>query len=264
MKIWPLRFDLPALAAPLSLAAGGLYAIHALDLLHDERHGMASHPGRVEGGELLLWGAAMLLMLGWHLLHAHNVRRAEQARARAAQARAEMLGHADPLTGIANRRTAEEQLRLLLAAPLAAGTRITVVLLELDGVQPIRDAHGPAIGDAVLKVVARRLEAAVRITDLAARLEGERFVVLLPEVADAVAAETVARRICVAIEAPIELDGRRHGVRATLGIAMEGDDGRLDADELLRRAEGALRTATAAGRGLWHFHAAAAPEAATA
>lgn len=260
MMPWRPRFDLPALGLPLLLAAGGLYALHVLDLLHEGAH---AHPARIEGGELLLWGAAVLLVLAWYGLHWQNERRAGEARRLAAEARAAMLGHEDPLTGIANRQVAEEQLQLLLDAPLASGTRIAVILLELDGVRQIEALHGVATATAALKIVARRLEAAIRITDLAARFEGETFAVLLPEVADEIAAETVARRICVAIEAPIELNGRRHSIGASLGIALDGGD-HLPAPELLDRAAAAMCAAKAAGRGAWRFHDEAPPRLATA
>jgi diguanylate cyclase (GGDEF)-like protein len=248
------RFERSTLGPPLLLTAGGLYAIYAYDLMHDEAHTGASHHLRIETGELLLWATAVILILVWSTLRAYNNHRAERARRIAAEARAQMLGYEDPLTGIANRRAADEQLTVLLGAQLAAGTRLAVILLDLNGFKQINDRHGHATGDAVLKAVARRLEAAVRATDLAARIGGDEFVVLLPEVEDAVAAETVARRICVAIEAPIEVAGRVHRVSAGLGIALEPEGGGIDAEELLRRADVALYAAKDAGRGTWCFH----------
>ncbi|WP_167693060.1 GGDEF domain-containing protein [Sphingomonas azotifigens] len=248
---WRPRIDLPALGLPLLLAVGGLYAIWALDVLHE---GAQAHPARIEGGELLLWAAAMLLVLGWYGLHQQNERRAHDARQRAAEARTALLGHEDPLTGIANRAAAEEQLQLLIDAPLAADTHIAVILLELDGLRQIEALNGESTARAALKVVARRLEAAVRLSDLAARVDAARFAVLLPEVAGASAAEIVARRICGAIEAPIEIDGSQHRVQARLGIALDTEAAGIDATELLRRADVALHAALDDRRGTWRFH----------
>lgn len=241
----PARFDLPALALPVLLAVGGLYGVYALDLLH----GGTTHPHRIEAGELLLWAAGLLLAVGWAILHRYN----ERARLEAAERRAELLGQHDPLTGLGHRRAAEEHLALLLAEPLAAGTQIAVLMLELDDFHGIGTRLGSAAADALLKVVARRLEASVRATDLVARVEGDRFLVLLPEVDGAVSAEAIARRICVAIEAPIEVQGNRHWLRAMIGLALQQRDG-VSAATLLRRAEAALDVAKAEGSGSWRFY----------
>lgn len=241
----PARFDLPALALPILLAVGGLYGVYALDLLH----GGTTHPHRIEAGELLLWAAALLLAAGWAILHRYN----ERARLEAAERRAELLGQHDPLTGLGHRRAAEEHLALLLAEPLAAGTQIAVLMLELDDFHGIGTRLGSAAADALLKVVARRLEASVRATDLVARVEGDRFLVLLPEVDGAVSAEAIARRICVAIEAPIEAQGNRHWLRAMIGLALQQRDG-VSAATLLRRAEAALDVAKAEGSVSWRFY----------
>lgn len=252
MDLRPSRIDLPALGLPALLAAGGLYAAHALDLVH----GGAYHPQQIEPGEWLLLAASLPLVAGWSVLHRYNMR----ARERAAQERAELLGQHDPLTGLGHRRAAEEHLALLLAEPLAAGTRIAVLMLELDDFHGIGSRLGSTAADALLKVVARRLEASVRVTDLVARVEGDRFLVLLPEVDGTVAAEAIARRICVAIEAPIEAMGARHVLRASIGLALQQRDG-VCAATLLRRAEAALDAAKAEGAGSWRFYE---PEAALA
>jgi len=245
MTLRPYRFDMPALALPALLAAGGLYGAHALDLLH----GGTAHPQRIESGEWLLWGAALPLAAGWALLHRHNVR----VRLRAAEARAELLGQHDPLTGLGHRRAAEAHLALLLGEPLAAGTQIAVLMLEIDDFPCLTARLGRAGADALLKCVARRLEASVRVTDLVARVAGERFLVLLPEVDGAIAAEAIARRICVAIEAPLEALGQRHWLRARMGLALQqGKD--MAAETLLDRAERALGTAKASDSESWRFY----------
>jgi len=239
------RFDLPALGLPALLAAGGLYGAHALDLLH----GGTVHPRQIEPGEWLILAAAVPLVAGWSLLHRHN----ERARQRAAEERAELLGQHDPLTGLGHRRAAEDHLALLLAEPLASGTQIAVLMLELDAFRGTSTRLGHTAGDALLKTVARRLEASVRVTDLVARVEGDRFLVLLPEVEGDIAAEAIARRICVAIEAPIEVLGERHSLRAAVGLALQERDG-VAAATLLRRAESALDAAKAEGAGTWRFY----------
>jgi diguanylate cyclase (GGDEF)-like protein len=87
----------------------------------------------------------------------------------------------DPLTGLHNRRFAEERLAADIARAQRNRVSLTVVMLDLDGLKSINDRHGHAAGDAALKTFAERLMGATRGSDLAARLGGDEFVVLLPD-----------------------------------------------------------------------------------
>lgn len=252
--------ELETLALPLVFAGGGLYATYAFDLLHDERSAPGHHL-QIEAGELVLWATALIVMLGWMALHHYNARRSESALRHQAEARARALGYYDGLTQIANRRAFDEMLVAVLAQPLEADQSHAVMMLDLNGFKQINDLHGHAIGDVVLQAVARRLADSVRASDLAARFGGDEFALILPEAGDAVTVEAIARRICVAIEAPIEIDGRQHRVSAGIGIAMHRGEPTEPA-ELVRRADAALYAAKADGGGTWRFHGAACSEAA--
>jgi diguanylate cyclase (GGDEF)-like protein len=100
------------------------------------------------------------------------------------QARAEgleRLAQVDPLTGLYNRRLAEERLASEASRSERYGNPLTVISFDLDKFKDINDAYGHHAGDLVLKHFARRLESAIRKSDIAARMGGDEFLVLLPE-----------------------------------------------------------------------------------
>jgi diguanylate cyclase (GGDEF)-like protein len=91
------------------------------------------------------------------------------------------LASLDSLTGLHNRRFAEERLASDITRSQRNQVSLTILMLDLDDLKKINDLHGHAAGDAALKIFAERLMAATRGSDLAARIGGDEFVVLLPE-----------------------------------------------------------------------------------
>jgi len=91
------------------------------------------------------------------------------------------LAALDQLTGLYNRRSGEQRLVQEMSRAQRHGRPLTVLLLDLDALKQINDAHGHAAGDLVLKEFADRLQRAIRGSDLAVRLGGDEFMVLLPE-----------------------------------------------------------------------------------
>lgn len=149
----------------------------------------------------------------------------------------------DGLTGMLNRRALEQRLADLQAQAAVTGERVAAITGDIDHFKRVNDEHGHARGDAVLVEIARRLRKRLRAFDLAYRIGGEEFVVLLPgatseealtladELRDAVAAEPVEE-----LEVTMSF-----GVAATAGGAFAGD-------ELLAEADAALYVAKAHGR----------------
>jgi diguanylate cyclase (GGDEF)-like protein len=151
----------------------------------------------------------------------------------------------DGLTGLANRRSAEEMLRAELSRTERFGGELALVLADLDNFKSINDRYGHPAGDAVLREFARRLKQTVREVDLAARWGGEEFCLILPG-SDAAGGTHVAERAREALEArPVTLpDGTEIAVTASFGVAAlpdaVGEGGLLDAaDAALYRAKGA-------------------------
>ena len=92
-----------------------------------------------------------------------------------------VLATTDPLTGLANRRTAEQRLQAEAARSQRYGHPLTVVALDLNRFKQINDEYGHAAGDLVLQAFAQRLSTAVRLSDLAVRMGGDEFMLVLPE-----------------------------------------------------------------------------------
>ena len=157
------------------------------------------------------------------------------------------LALCDPLTGLANRRAFEDALAQEVARAAAAGAPLAVVALDVDHFKRVNDAHGHAVGDAVLAEVAARAHAALRGGDLLARVGGEEFAAILPGASLAQAREAAERIRARIAAAPILAAGASLAVTASLGCASLSPDDR-GGDSLLARADARLYEAKAAGR----------------
>lgn len=142
----------------------------------------------------------------------------------------------DPLTGLANRRAWEEELRREVARARRHSERLALVMLDLDHFKELNDTHGHQAGDTVLAEAAASWRTAVRTTDFLARYGGDEFAMLLPDCPDEYG-ETVLERIRTAIPP---------GCSCSAGIAYW--DGNEKAEALLSRADAALYAAKRAGR----------------
>src|SRR5258705_5798798 len=96
----------------------------------------------------------------------------------------EILAQQDPLTGLANRRLLTKRIAAALANARRNQNAMAVVYLDLDGFKQINDTLGHGAGDALLKIVARRLESVVREEDTVARVGGDEFMIALWQVAN--------------------------------------------------------------------------------
>ena len=153
----------------------------------------------------------------------------------------------DSLTGLANRRSFDEELALEWRRAHRIGNSLALVLVDLDNFKQVNDTYGHPAGDAVLRTVGDVLGSGVRQIDLAARYGGEEFVVLVPE-SDLKGATQLAKRLRLAIsKARTELsDGRLLKVTASFGVAAKGD--LESAEKLVAEADHALYEAKRAGK----------------
>jgi diguanylate cyclase (GGDEF)-like protein len=157
---------------------------------------------------------------------------------------AETRAASDTLTGLPNRRSADEALKRMLAHGGRTLAPLALVLLDLDRFKHVNDTYGHDRGDRVLAMVGSVLRSVLRASDFAARFGGEEFIVLLPDT-DRSGALILAEKLRTAI-ASAEVAGVG-SVSASLGVAVMPDDAG-DPEQLLRKADRALYVAKSAGR----------------
>ena len=155
----------------------------------------------------------------------------------------------DPLSGLSNRASFIEHVRDAIKASQRTGDRFAILFMDGDRFKETNDRFGHAAGDAVIAEVARRLAPILRVGDIASRVGGDEFAVLIHHLEDDVDATAVAERIEEAMRAPIavsETDTVTIGL--SIGIAIHPDDGG-EVDALMNHADAAMYVAKSARRG---------------
>jgi len=161
------------------------------------------------------------------------------------------LARYDTLTGLANRLHFRERLELAILRHQRLGRPIALLYLDIDHFKSINDTFGHAVGDAVLCEFAQRLAESVRVTDFAARLGGDEFIVLIEDIDESDAAETVARKLIARMRDLIGASGHELAVTTSIGIAFCREP--LAADAMMLMADTALYEAKAAGRNTYRL-----------
>ncbi|MFE4196466.1 putative bifunctional diguanylate cyclase/phosphodiesterase [Paenarthrobacter sp. NPDC056912] len=151
----------------------------------------------------------------------------------------------DPLTGLHNRSAFSSALNEAQANEATGTRRPAILLLDMDGFKAINDSLGHTIGDKVLETVANRISAAVREQDMVARMGGDEFAVLLPEVTPAMAS-SIGNRILASVDGVMEIEGQHLRCSASMGLRM-ADPGQR-AEELMIEADIAMYESKADGR----------------
>ncbi|GAA2363268.1 putative bifunctional diguanylate cyclase/phosphodiesterase [Dactylosporangium salmoneum] len=150
----------------------------------------------------------------------------------------ERLALYDPLTGLPNR----QRFSALVDELRAAGTPLTVLLMDLDRFKEINDALGHDVGDQLLRQVGERLQERVDGRGTVARLGGDEFAVLLPEIRTREVALAVGDDLDAAMEQPIPIGDLRLNARVSIGVALAPEHGH-DAKTLIQRADVAMYVA---------------------
>lgn len=217
----------------------GLWATFTLLLLPRIALGWAGDPGAGVAmlRQSLTLGAVVGLAYGLASLQTQLTE--ERVRARAL----DELASTDPLTGVSNRRGAEQALRQELARADRYGGALSVALLDLDRFKERNDHHGHAAGDAALVAVVSALRAGLRSTDVIGRWGGDELLVVTPDTSPADARRSAERwRRTIAELGLVAGPGR---VTTSIGLATHQPGDSLDT--LLARADRALYAAKALG-----------------
>lgn len=157
----------------------------------------------------------------------------------------------DELTGLANRALFHTQIEQALADHDRTGDRAAVCFVDLDGFKRVNDERGHAAGDELLITVAERIRAAVRASDVVARLSGDEFGVLLRGVQHPDDAERVAGELVAVLGRPASLAVGEVCISASVGVALLPDHGTTP-EELLRQSDAAMYRAKRV-RGTYRF-----------
>ena len=158
----------------------------------------------------------------------------------------------DALTGLPNRALLSARIEQALAQKHRGGRGFALAVADLDGFKRINDSLGHAVGDALLRLVAERLKAELRGVDTVARVGGDEFVLVLPEIETPDQADGLARRLTESMQLPFLVGDHTLFVTISLGFALHPEHAQ-DADSLMHCADAALYRAKDLGRNRWQL-----------
>jgi len=153
----------------------------------------------------------------------------------------------DALTNLPNRVLFTDRLNQAMAHARRFRQTMAVMLLDLDNLKDVNDSFGHNVGDLLLQATAERLTSLVRESDTIARIGGDEFVMILPDLAEAREAELVAEKVLGVLREAFVVEGEALQVTTSVGIAMYPGDGE-DVSSLLKHADIAMYRAKKSGR----------------
>lgn len=168
-----------------------------------------------------------------------------------ARSRIRQLAFYDGLTGLPNRSLLQAKADQVMAAAVRQDEQLAVLFIDLDRFKQVNDSLGHPSGDELLRTVATRMQQGLRSTDIAGRLSGDEFVLVLPD-SDADHVRYTIERLQKLLAEPLMLGGASLSITASIGVAMFPQDGR-DMETLLHRADMAMYQAKSSGRGAFSF-----------
>jgi len=158
----------------------------------------------------------------------------------------------DELTGLASRTMVQNSIASAIFHARHHQGLVGLLYLDLDRFKIINDGYGHQFGDAVLQAIAARLSGLIRASDMAARLAGDEFLILLPNLAHASDAELIARKLVRALDCPLAVEGRDLQISGSIGVSLFPQDGET-VETLIDHADMAMYRAKEMGRNNWQF-----------
>ena len=194
--------------------------------------------------------AVCLLIVGaaaWIVILRHSVKQRTRAL-RNSEERLRHLSEHDAVTGLPNRILLNDRLDMALKRAHRTGGWVGLLLVDLDGFKAVNDKLGHRAGDELLCEMARRLSQCVRLSDTVARIGGDEFVVLLPDLRAPADAESIAAQIVSAVALPLLVEGGASAVvTVSIGIVTY-PDGAADPEKLIHCADEAMYAVKNSGK----------------
>jgi len=172
---------------------------------------------------------------------------------RKSEAEISRLARFDSLTGLPNRALMLQTLEQSLGNARINPAPCALMMLDLDRFKSVNDTLGHPVGDALLKLVSKRLETVIGDGGRVGRLGGDEFTVVLPVAPSHAKIKALAAEVIRHLSEPYTVEGSHISIGASVGIAIGPEDG-ATADALMRNADLALYAAKAAGRGVLRFY----------
>jgi diguanylate cyclase (GGDEF)-like protein/PAS domain S-box-containing protein len=157
------------------------------------------------------------------------------------------LAYHDALTNLPNRTLFNNRLALELSRAQRSQQKASIMLLDLDRFKNVNDNLGHSFGDELLKSVGKRLSETVRSSDTVARMGGDEFIMLLPEIAHLKDALKIAEKILDIIQKPFIINSHKLNITTSIGISIYPTDGE-NAETLIKNADIAMYKAKDSGR----------------
>jgi diguanylate cyclase (GGDEF)-like protein len=189
------------------------------------------------GGLMATILSILILFVGTYFLLKHYRRNAEN----------QYKAHHDLLTKLPNRILFADRLSTALEKCKRDQRKLALLFVDLDNLKTINDVNGHTAGDAVLTEVSQRMRDCLRSSDTVARIGGDEFLILLPEVDTEESAVLVAEKVRSVLMAPIDVEGYILNTSASIGVAIFPFHG-LNATDLMNNADMAMYAAKAQGK----------------
>jgi diguanylate cyclase (GGDEF)-like protein/PAS domain S-box-containing protein len=225
---------------------------------HRHRDGHV-YPIETSSSLIVLGGQELVLGLDRNILE----RKQAETQLQALTERFEHAAHHDLLTGLPNRAMLMDRLALELTRAKRSGTEVAVMFLDLDDFKRVNDTLGHPVGDDLLREVADRIGRTLRPSDMVARVGGDEFVIVVPDLLNMHQAARVAQRLQDALAQPVAIGSLTVTVGCSVGISVSPQDG-TEVDELLRHADLAMYEIKKEGKNAVRFFAPAMNTAAQA
>ena len=201
----------------------------------------------------LLTGFAQLASIALDNARLYNAAQQELSERKRIEEILRYLAYHDPLTDLPNRSLFNDRLSIALSQAQRNISKLAVLFLDLDYFKQVNDTLGHDMGDQFLKSIANRLSSLLRKGDTIARIGGDEFTILLPDINKTEDAGKIAQKIIDTMKEPWHLGNHEFHITTSIGIALYPVDGE-DIESLLKNADAAMYQAKEMGRNNFQYY----------